>query len=184
MENIKDLIGEIIEVDGIKKQLKIIDVRYVNDTIELKTEEIKEVKIYRFSNRSLKNLEGIHPDLVKVMKEAIKYCPADFTITDGLRTTAEQQALYAKGRTQPGAKVTNADGVKNKSNHQAKSDGYGYAVDLYPYYNGSVQEDDDKTIINKIAPHIKDTAKNFGINIEWGGDWQSIIDYPHFELKK
>jgi peptidoglycan L-alanyl-D-glutamate endopeptidase CwlK len=140
---------------------------------------------YKFSQRSLNNLKEIHPRLVKVMTEAIKNCPADFTITDGIRTTEQQETLYAKGRIVPGKIVTNADGVKNKSNHQAKSDGYGYAVDLYAYYDGSVQVDDDKTIINKIAPHIKNTAKKLGINISWGGDWTGkLIDYPHFELKK
>ena len=139
---------------------------------------------FKFSQRSIDNLKQIHPDLVKVMTESIKTSPVDFTITDGLRTTAQQQALYARGRTAPGKIVTYTDGVKNKSNHQAKSDGYGYAVDLYAYYNGSVQVDDDKTIINKIAPHIKATAKKLGINVEWGGDWESFKDYPHFELKK
>ena len=74
----------------------------------------------KFGQRSLNSLKGIHPDLVKVMTESVKYSPIDFTITDGLRTTAQQQALYAKGRTTAGNKVTNADGVKNKSNHQAK----------------------------------------------------------------
>ena len=185
MDNIKDLIGEIIQVDGIDKQLKITGARYVNDTIELQTEEVKsETSGYKFGSRSLNSLKGIHPDLVKVMTESIKNSPVDFTITDGLRTTAQQQALYAKGRTTPGKTVTNADGVKNKSNHQAKSDGYGYAVDLYANYGGKVEVDDDKTIINKIAPHIKSVAKKLGINIEWGGDWKSFKDYPHFELKK
>lgn len=139
---------------------------------------------FKFGTRSLKSLKGIHPDLNKVLTKSIETSPVDFTITDGLRTTAQQKALYAKGRTTSGSIVTNADGVKNKSNHQAKSDGYGYAVDLYPYYNGSVQVNDDKTLINKIAPHIKKVAKEMGINIEWGGDWKSFKDYPHFELKK
>ena len=146
--------------------------------------EIIENTRFKFSQRSLNSLKGIHPDLEKVMTEAIKTSSVDFTITDGLRTTAQQQALYAKGRTAPGKIVTYTDGVKKKSNHQAKSDGYGYAVDLYAYYGGKVQVDDDKTIINKIAPHIKSVAKKLGINIEWGGDWKSFKDYPHFELKK
>lgn len=139
---------------------------------------------FKFGQRSLNSLKGIHPDLVKVMTEAIKTSPVDFTITDSLRTTEQQQALYAQGRTKAGSKVTNVDGVKVKSNHQAKSDKYGYAVDLYAFYNGAVQVKDDKTIINKLAPHIKATAKKLGIKIEWGGDWKSFKDYPHFELKK
>lgn len=136
----------------------------------------------KFSNRSINNLEGIHPDLVKVMVESIKNTPIDFTITDGLRTTQQQQILYAKGRTTSGRIVTNADGIKNKSNHQAKEDGYGYAVDLYPYYKGMVQINDDKRL-KIIADHILETAKKLGTHIEWGGYWK-FKDYPHFELKK
>lgn len=139
--------------------------------------------VYSFSKRSLSNLAGIHPDLVRVMMEAIKTTPVDFTITDGVRTTAEQQALYAKGRTKPGLIVTNCDGVKSKSAHQVKADGLGYAVDLYPYYEGSVQVNDNVRL-RAIAEHIKKTAKQLNIKIEWGGDWAKFRDYPHFELKK
>ena len=173
------------------KEYKILNEKQEGNTlylalelVEKLPEKVEQTIGFKFGQRSLNSLKGIHPDLVKVMTEAIKTSSIDFTITDGLRTTAQQQALYAKGRTTAGSKVTNADGVKNKSNHQAKSDGYGYAIDLYPYYNGSVQVNDDKTIINKIAPHIKKVAKEMGINIEWGGDWKSFKDYPHFELKK
>ena len=90
----------------------------------------------QFGQRSLISLNGVHPNLVKVMKEAIKDTPIDFTITDGGRTVAQQKALYAKGRTVPGSIVTNADGVKNKSNHQAKSDGYYHASDAGQPYPG------------------------------------------------
>lgn len=134
--------------------------------------------------RSLDTLKGIHPDLQKVIKEAIKESPVDFTVTDGVRTTAQQQALYAKGRTAPGGKVTNADGVKNKSNHQVKADGYGYAIDLYPYVDGKVDYNDESDSLKVIAAHIKATAKCLGINVGWGGEFKSILDKPHFELKK
>jgi hypothetical protein len=66
------------------------------------------------------------------MRAAIADSPAEFTVTGGVRTAAGQKALYAQGRTAPGSIVTNADGVKNKSSRQVKSDSYGYAVDLYP----------------------------------------------------
>ena len=136
--------------------------------------------MYKFGNRSLKNLEGVHPDLVRLVTAAIKNSPVDFTITEGVRTVRRQQELYALGRTKPGNKVTNCDGVNRKSNHQVKSDGYGYAVDLYPYANGSVQVNDAESLI-KIAAHIKVTALKIGVKILWGGDWK-IKDYPHFEL--
>ncbi len=170
------------------KEYKVLNEEQKGKILYLAMQEIEQVKTevdvkYKLSERSLKNLEHIHPDLVKVIKEAIKNSPVDFTITDGLRTTAEQQVLYAKGRTVAGTRVTNADGLRSKSNHQAKSDGYGYAVDLYPYHSGSVQVNDDKSL-KVIATHIKAVAKSLGINIEWGGDWKTFKDYPHFELKK
>ena len=143
-----------------------------------------------FSKRSLDNLKNVHPDLVKVMTEAIKNSPVDFTIVCGLRTTKEQQELYDKGRTKPGPKVTNADGIKNLSNHQdeadGKKDGYGSAVDLYPYFDGQVQINHKDTIpkLKIIGKHIEDTAKKLGVNIEWGGRWTKLVDYPHFQLKR
>jgi len=137
----------------------------------------------RFSQRSLDTLKGIHPKLVKVLTEAIKTTPVDFTITNGVRTLQEQQTLYAKGRTTKGPKVTNADGIKNKSNHQIKSDGYGYAIDLYPFVNGAIDLNDKANNLKVIANHIITKAEQLGIKVEWGGNWKSIIDKPHFELK-
>lgn len=134
-----------------------------------------------FSQRSKNNLLGVHPDMVRLMKEAIKYCPVDFTITDGVRTTEQQRALYNQGRITPGKIVTQVDGVNKKSNHQAKEDGFGYAVDLYPYYNRTVHVNDAKNL-KMIADHIKEVAKQLNITIQWGGDWRTFKDYPHFEL--
>jgi len=137
-----------------------------------------------FGKRSLQSLEGVHPDLVKVMKAAIVNTPIDFTITDGGRTVAQQQALYAKGRTAPGSIVTKVDGVKKKSNHQAKSDGYYYAVDLYPYVNGAIDFNDKSNRLSVIAKHILSVADDMGIKIGWGGSWKGSWDKPHFELLK
>ena len=134
-----------------------------------------------FGERSLNNLKGVHPDLVRVMTEAIKNTPIDFTIVEGVRSLQRQQELYMQGRTKPGAKVTNADGVRNKSNHQAKPDGFGHAVDIYPYVNGKVDLTASKEL-KIISDHIKSVAKKLGIKITWGGDFKSIPDAPHFEL--
>lgn len=133
----------------------------------------------KFSQRSKDNLKGVHPDLVKLMESAIVDCPIDFTIHEGVRTVQRQQELYAQGRTKKGIIVTHTDGIKKKSNHQPKADGYGYAVDLYAY---PVNVNDTKNIA-VIAAHIKQRAKEMNISIEWGGDWK-MRDYPHFELKK
>lgn len=143
---------------------------------------------YQLGKRSLDNLVGVHPNLVKVMTAAIGNSPIDFTITEGLRTMERQKDLFAQGRTKPGMKVTNANGVKNLSNHQdeadGRKDGLGQAVDLYPFFEGKVQVHHKDTIKNLklIADHIKATAKKLGIKIIWGGDWKSPYDPPHFQL--
>jgi peptidoglycan L-alanyl-D-glutamate endopeptidase CwlK len=136
----------------------------------------------KFSERSKKNLSGIHPDLVQVMNRSIIDSPVDFTIIEGVRTQDRQQELYAQGRTKPGHIVTYADGIVNKSNHQAHEDGYGYAVDLYPFVGGKLNLNDVESL-KKIAAHIKAIALSLNINVGWGGDWK-MRDYAHFELKK
>ena len=140
--------------------------------------------MYKFGKRSIDNLNGVHPKLVKILTEAIKNSPVDFTIVEGVRTTIRQQELYAQGRTKKGPIVTYADGVKKKSNHQPKADGLGHAIDLYPFYNGQVQVTHKDVIPNlkKIAAHIKKVAKDLGIPITWGGDWKKPYDPPHFQL--
>lgn len=138
----------------------------------------------KFSERSLNNLKGVHPLLAGVMHEAVRNTPLDFTITEGVRTQERQMELYAQGRTKPGAIVTQVDGVVKKSNHQVKSDGYGYAVDLYPHTGkgGSINVNDAQGL-SKVAAHILSVAGASGVNVEWGGNWK-MKDYPHFELKK
>lgn len=136
----------------------------------------------RFSQRSKDTLKGVHPRMVQLMEAAIIDSPVDFTVTDGVRSTAKQQGLYAQGRTAAGSIVTNADGVKNKSNHQAKADGFGHAVDICPFKNGGLAWN-DTAAFKQLAKHIKDKAATLGISIAWGGDWKTLVDLPHYELK-
>ena len=149
-----------------------------------------ENKTYSFSQTSMDKMKKVHPKLVEVMKEAIENSPFDFRITDGARTTEEQFALYQKGRTLPGPKVTNCDGKKFKSNHQIKSDGFGHAVDIFPcgviengvYRKFTSEEGYDEKKLKLIANHILAVAKSKNVNVEWGGNWK-MKDTPHFELK-
>lgn len=143
------------------------------------------------SERSEKTLLGVHPDLVRLVKAAIENTPVDFTVVQGVRTAEYQNGLYQQGRTKPGIKVTDKDGYKKKSNHQAKADGYGHAVDIYPFYDGIVQtgygldKAAEKVLIARqilLGSHIKAEAKRLKISITWGGDWKSLVDRPHFEL--
>ena len=147
-------------------------------------------KKYSFSEQSLNMFKNVHPNLVKIMKAAIENSPYDFRITDGARTAEEQFALYQKGRTKPGPKVTNCDGYKAKSNHQIKADGFGHAVDIFPcgviengeYRKFTSEEGYDDKKLKIIADHILTVAKIKNVNIEWGGNWK-MHDTPHFEIK-
>lgn len=133
---------------------------------------------YKLGTRSKNNLKGVHPDLVKVVEKAIGLTTQDFTVIEGVRTKERQQKLYAQGRTAPGNIVTNVDGVKKKSNHQAKADGYGHAVDIVPY----PVDWDSISKFDNIAVAMKLAACELGVDIVWGGDWENFKDYPHFEL--
>lgn len=145
---------------------------------------------YSFGKASLARMEGLHPDLVKVLKRAIQLSEIDFTLIEGVRSVARQAELYAQGRTKPGPKVT---WVKI-SNHQKKKDGFGHAVDIYPYPVSLVlkgKAKDWEPLFNKIAKAMFAAAKELNIKIRWGADWdldnlpreRGETDNPHFELR-
>lgn len=128
-------------------------------------------------------LVGVHPDLkaaVMAILDAMDILGFPMFVTQGVRTVAEQQALYAQGRTVPGVIVTNADGVKKPSNHQAKADGYGHAVDL------AFLDDPDTP-----KTEIYDPAMPWDLmglmaekrGLTWGGRWSGLVDLPHVELR-
>lgn len=146
---------------------------------------------FKLSNTSKKRLEGVDPRLAKVVNRAIELTLVDFTVTQGNRTKDEQARLYGKGRT--GAQMT-AKGLPAayarpgerqvtwtmNSNHIG-----GRAVDLAPYANGRIEWDEDGKLgyWPKIAAAMKQAAKELGVTIKWGGEWQgSQLDRPHFEI--
>ena len=129
-----------------------------------------------FSDRSLRRLSTVHPDLQILFQEVVKHF--DCTVVSGLRTLEEQQALYAKGRPE-GNIVTYADGVERRSNHQS-----GNAVDVVPYPSGY----SDAKKIRDFGWYVLGVAqmlKSYGAidnDIKWGGKWKRFKDYPHFEI--
>lgn len=128
----------------------------------------------RFGDKSLEKLNTCHPDIIKVMNEAIKHY--DFTVLYGTRTVAEQQALYAQGRTKPGAIVTNIDGVNKKSKHNYLPS---LAVDIAPW----PIDWNDIGRFKELAEVVKKAADTVGVAIQWGGDWKTFKDWPHWEIK-
>ncbi len=121
--------------------------------------------------RSLLNLRGVHPDLVRVIKRAIEITTVDFTVLEGLRTEARQRQLVASG-----ASMTMA------SRHLKGPDGYGHAVDIAPLIGGKVSW--HWPHYDLLAPQIFKAAELEGVKIEWGGLWTSFKDGPHWQLPK
>jgi peptidoglycan L-alanyl-D-glutamate endopeptidase CwlK len=138
---------------------------------------------YSLSERSLKNLEGVHPKLVAVVKEAIQITTQDFMVIEGVRTQARQDELWAQGRTKPGPVVT---WVKEVASHGVHKDGYGYAVDLCPY----PVDWNDLSKFDAIAKAMFQAGANLDVLLRWGADWnrngkpreRGESDSPHFEL--
>ncbi len=120
---------------------------------------------YKLGSRSRAELKGVHPDLVKVVERAIEITEQDFIVFDGLRTAADQNALYRRGASQ-------RDGYRRKSEHQVQASGYGQAVDLVPWINGKPVWDWDAIYL--IADAMVQAAKELGVRLRWGGCWQEV----------
>lgn len=117
-------------------------------------------------------LAGVHPDLQKVILHAARKAPFRFRITEGVRSLSRQRQLVEKGA----SKTMN-------SRHLT-----GHAVDLVPYIDydedGDVDADDLYAwpLYYQLAPIIKEAAKAEGVPVEWGGDWKTFKDGPHWQL--
>ena len=116
---------------------------------------------------SLAKLRGVHPDLVRVVLR----CADDwadpetgFIVTCGLRTIEEQRLLYQKGATRT-----------MRSRHLT-----GHAVDLAATVQGQVRW--DWPLYTKLSKAMKAAAKAEKVPIEWGGDWATFKDGPHYQL--
>lgn len=134
------------------------------------------------SDRDRARLTGVHPTLVAAVERVLAAMAAFGTpmfVVMGLRTDAEQQALYAQGRTVAGGIVTYADGVIKKSMHQAQADGYGHAVDCAFLDNPATRTDETWDLAQPWV--VYGTAGHY-LGLTWGGSWQRLTDRPHLEL--
>ena len=125
-----------------------------------------------FSASSKSKLKGVHPDLVRVVNRCAKdWTDKQFTfgLTCGVRTLEEQKVLVKKGASKT-----------LKSRHIPAPNGYSHAVDVVAFIDGKVRW--DWPLYDKIAKAMKAAAKAEKVQIEWGGDWVSFKDGPHFQL--
>lgn len=118
---------------------------------------------YQLGTRSRQRLSGVHPDLVAVVKRAIQITEQDFAVLEGIRNINRQRDLFKAGKS-----------TTMNSRHLT-----GHAVDLAPWPISWEWEG-----FYPIADAMKQSAEELGVDLEWGGDWKSFPDGPHFQLSR
>lgn len=124
--------------------------------------------MFQLGPRSKMRLNGVHPDLVKVVERAIQITTVDFTVLEGVRSPERQRTLVDSGASQT-----------MNSRHIPGADGFAKAVDLGAWVDDQV--DWSWPLYSKIAAAMKEAAKQVKVPIEWGGDWK-MKDGPHWQL--
>jgi peptidoglycan L-alanyl-D-glutamate endopeptidase CwlK len=112
---------------------------------------------FSLGRKSLAELDGVHADLVAVVKRAIELTVQDFAVHDGIRTQQEQRRLVEAGASQT-----------LDSRHIT-----GHAVDLVPYVNGKLRWEWEP--IYRIADAVRMAARELGTSLRWGAAWD--IDF-------
>ena len=114
--------------------------------------------MFKLSQRSLNKLDGVHPDLVAVVKRAIEITDVDFGVTYGVRTVEEQEKLVASGRSQT-----------MKSKHLIQDTGYSHAVDLVAYNGSDVVW--EINVYDNICDAMARAADELEVPVKWGAAW-------------
>lgn len=120
-----------------------------------------------------RDISLLHPILREIIPQIIGQCAAvglPVLVTDGFRSKAEQDALYAKGRTAPGTIVTQV-------RYPNSAHCWGVAFDFCRNVRGREYDDGDR-----FFERVAEIAKQYGL--EWGGDWKNFVDKPHLQLRE
>lgn len=121
---------------------------------------------FTLSARSMHNLRGVHPDLGRVIEHAADLAVhgVEFVVTEGVRTALRQAELFKAGASRT-----------MKSRHLT-----GHAVDLAALVAGGVRW--DWPLYDALGQLVKQSAAELQVRVEWGGDWATFRDGPHFQL--
>lgn len=162
---------------------------------------------YVWGKGSLAHMDGLHPDMKKVLDKYIEITSIDSVIVEGPRSDEQCYINFGKGRNKAQCKAGGCPekyarpdlakvtwlGHALSSNHR-KIDGYGRAVDMYPYPVSLVlgHKTGWEPLFDQMAKDMFEAAKCVGVKIRWGADWdvdnlpreRGETDNPHFELAK
>ena len=127
---------------------------------------VHSMQEFFLSKKSISNLKRVNKNLVDVVNAAIKQTPIDFCVIEGIRSPKRQRELFDSGK----SKTLN-------SRHLT-----GHAVDLGAWVNGKLNW--EWNYYQAISIVMKQEARDLGIAIEWGGDWETFKDGVHFELPR
>jgi len=129
---------------------------------------------FRFSKRSVDNMNGVHPDLIRVAYTALRHTKYDFGINESsVRTIEEQRDSVESGK----SKTMNSRHVKGNN-----ACGLSCAIDFNVYVNGKTTW--DIKYFRKVMQAFVTAAIEEGVYIELGGLWENFIDGPHIELSR
>lgn len=127
---------------------------------------------FQLTDRDRARLAGVHPDLVAVVELAARRYEPSFMVVEGLRTPERQRELVAKGASQT-----------QNSYHLKQADGWGRAVDLAPLVGGAIPWGNWQAFAD-LAGVVKTCAAELRVPVEWGGDWKTLKDGPHFQIPR
>lgn len=144
------------------------------------TVESPEIIDSKHSSRNEKAIAKLHPQaknkIRKFINDVYEQHQIFLVIVQDYRTYAQQDAIYAEGRTKPGKIRTKAKG--GQSNHN-----FALAVDVLPVWEDGNLHITGKGVDEKNVSILKKIANIGKANgLAWGGDWKSIYDPMHFEL--
>lgn len=134
-----------------------------------------------FDQRTERNLATLNAEAASAFRKFIPVAQAEaalhgctYVAIGGSRTWDEQNALYAKGRTAPGPKVTNARAGFSWHN-------FGIALDFGVFKDGKYLDESNPKLAEKVHRACGALASTY--NLEWGGTWKNFTDLPHYQLR-
>lgn len=134
---------------------------------------------FSFGEESLKNLEGVHPDLITLATRALEISAIDFGVHSGVRTTLQQETLIRQGL----SKTQDSRHVPMPV--MAGGNALGHAIDVHPVQKsmgGTTYYVFDGPAFDRMDEAFQKASLELSIPYGWGGRWRFNVDKHHFDL--